>query len=78
MVKAPESSDENSETGADIVPPNHPGFGFMKGMLIISPGTDLTAPAYPDWGSYAEQKYGPDSELGKLLAAALGHANRGE
>jgi hypothetical protein len=40
----------------------------MKGMLAIVPGADLTDAAFPDWENYAENKYGPDSELGKLWA----------
>jgi hypothetical protein len=43
----------------------------MKGMLTIAPGVDLTDPAFPDWENYAENKYGPDSELGKLLAQVI-------
>ena len=28
----------------------HPAFGALRGMVTIMPGTDLTAPADPDWG----------------------------
>lgn len=28
----------------------HPLFGLQKGLVLIQPGTDLTAPADPDWG----------------------------
>jgi hypothetical protein len=30
--------------------PVHPLYGALKGMVRIMPGTDLTAPADPDWG----------------------------
>lgn len=29
----------------------HPLFGALKGMVRVAPGTDLTAPADPEWGS---------------------------
>ena len=28
----------------------HPLYGALKGLITIMPGTDLTAPADPDWG----------------------------
>ena len=28
----------------------HPGFGLMKDLTKIAPGTDLTAPTGADWG----------------------------
>ena len=31
----------------------HPIIGFLKGMITIAPGVDLTAPADPDWGEIA-------------------------
>jgi hypothetical protein len=31
-------------------PRRHPGFGLMKGLTTIAPGTDLTAPMGGDWG----------------------------
>ncbi len=31
----------------------HPLIGAMKGTVWIAPGTDLTAPADPDWGEVA-------------------------
>ena len=33
--------------------PRHPLIGAMKGTVWIAPGTDLTAPADPDWGDVA-------------------------
>lgn len=41
----------------------HPAFGCMKGMLTIPPGVDLTEPVLPEWGEYAEKKYGPGGKL---------------
>ncbi len=37
----------------------HPLFGWMKGTFMIAPGTDLTAPADPDWADIAEGKQTP-------------------
>ena len=34
-------------------PRRHPFFGWMKGMITISPGVDLTEPADPEWGKLA-------------------------
>jgi hypothetical protein len=34
----------------------HPVFGCMKGTITIAPGTDLTAPACPEWAELAEAK----------------------
>ena len=33
--------------------PRHPLVGWMKGMITIMPGTDLTEPADPDWAKIA-------------------------
>ncbi len=35
---------------AERKPRRHPGFGLMKGLTTIVPGTDLTAPLGGDWG----------------------------
>ena len=35
---------------SDLKPRRHPGFGLMKGLTTIAPGTDLTAPTGGDWG----------------------------
>lgn len=35
----------------ELMPRRHPGFGLMKGLTTIAPGTDLTAPTGGDWGS---------------------------
>jgi hypothetical protein len=31
----------------------HPMFGALKGLICVVPGTDLTEPADPEWGSNA-------------------------
>ena len=31
----------------------HPLFGFLRGLIRILPGTDLTQPADPEWGKDA-------------------------
>jgi hypothetical protein len=36
-----------------VVSKQHPLFGCMKGLMTIAPGTDLTAPALPEWGEVA-------------------------
>ena len=45
----------------------HPLFGWMKGTFTIAPGTDLTAPADPDWGDMA---WGTDAQGEKDKSAA--------
>ena len=67
---------EHSDEAPEVVAPRDPLFGFMKGMLTIPPGVDLTAPTCPDWEAYAEKKYGPDSELGKLWAKVVERENQ--
>ncbi|GIL02732.1 MAG: hypothetical protein BroJett030_26310 [Alphaproteobacteria bacterium] len=53
-------------------------FGCMKGTLSIPKGVDLTEPVWPDWETYIDDKFGPDSELGVLFAAAVKKYNAGE
>jgi hypothetical protein len=38
----------------------HPAIGALKGLLIIDPSLDLTAPALPEWADRIEEKYGPE------------------
>lgn len=40
--------------------PFHPAWGYMKGLVRIMPGTDLTQPADPEWADRLEAEYGPD------------------
>jgi hypothetical protein len=40
--------------------PFHPAYGFMKGLVRIMPGVDITQPADPDLADYVEAKYGPE------------------
>lgn len=40
-------------------PRRHPLFGWMKGTFTIVPGTDLTAPADPEWADIA---WGPEKD----------------
>lgn len=35
----------------------HPLYGALKGMVRIMPGTDLTAPADPEWADLIERDY---------------------
>jgi hypothetical protein len=41
--------------------PFHPAYGFMKGLVRIMPGTDLTQPADPDWADRLDAEYGPET-----------------
>jgi hypothetical protein len=41
--------------------PFHPLYGYMKGLIRIMPGTDLTEPADPELADYLDAKYGPES-----------------
>ena len=34
-------------------PRRHPGFGLMKGLMTVAPGTDLAAPTAGEWGGSA-------------------------
>lgn len=44
-------TDPGRGSAAEPEPRRHPGFGLMKGLTTIAPGTDLTAPTGGDWGS---------------------------
>jgi hypothetical protein len=49
QLKAASSGDE----------PFHPAWGYMKGLVRIMPGTDLTEPADPEWADRLAAEYGP-------------------
>ena len=40
--------------------PVHPAYGYMKGLVRVMPGTDLTRPADPEWADRLEAEYGAD------------------
>ena len=40
--------------------PFHPLYGFMKGLVRVMPGTDLTQPADPEWADRLDALYGPE------------------
>jgi hypothetical protein len=40
--------------------PFHPAWGYMKGLVRIMPGTDLTQPADPAWAARLDAEYGPE------------------
>ncbi len=48
--------------GAEVTgeTPFHPAYGFMKGLVRIAPGTDLTQPADPEWAHRLDAEYGPE------------------
>ncbi len=35
-------------------------YGFMKGLVRVMPGTDLTQPADPEWADRLDALYGPE------------------
>jgi hypothetical protein len=41
---------EAAVSPGELKPRRHPGFGLMKGLTTIAPGTDLTAPTGHAWG----------------------------
>ena len=40
--------------------PFHPLYGYMKGLVRIMPGTDLTKPADPEWADRLDAEYGSE------------------
>jgi hypothetical protein len=46
------------EQGAEE--PFHPLYGYMKGLVRIMPGVDITQPADPDLADYLDAKYARD------------------
>jgi hypothetical protein len=40
--------------------PFHPLYGYMKGLIRIMPGVDITQPADPDLADYLDAKYAAD------------------
>ena len=45
-------------------PRRHPLFGWLKGMVTVAPGTDLTQPADPEWGNAIWQNQRDANEEG--------------
>jgi hypothetical protein len=58
---APKHEDPQPESG-ESKRPVHPLIGWMKGMITIMPGTDLTQPADPDWAKIAWGEDGEDED----------------
>jgi hypothetical protein len=54
------SKADNAGEQAAEEKPFHPAYGFMKGLVRIMPGTDLTQPADPEWADRIEAEYGPE------------------
>jgi hypothetical protein len=52
------TKEDQTESADNHSAPHHPAFGFMKGLLTVAPGVDVTAPTCPHWEAYAEKKYG--------------------
>lgn len=55
-VRKPKASAPRSEEATPI----HPAYGFLRGLVRITPGTDLTQPADPELADYLDAKYGPE------------------
>lgn len=53
-VRGPNAKDDDGEK------PFHPAYGYMKGLVRIMPGVDITQPADPDLADYLDRKYGPE------------------
>lgn len=47
-------------TQSAVEKPFHPAYGFMKGLIRIVTGTDVTQPADPDWADRLDAEYGPE------------------
>ncbi|HZP61317.1 MAG TPA: hypothetical protein VFB27_13430 [Opitutaceae bacterium] len=56
-VRAPE---QPASRGGEEAP-FHPLYGYMKGLVRVMPGTDLTQPADPELADYLDAKYGPEN-----------------
>lgn len=54
-VRAPKAAGGEGEEK-----PFHPLYGYMKGLVRIMPGTDLTQPADPEWADRLDAEYGPE------------------
>ena len=46
--------------GEGVEKPFHPLYGYMKGLIRVMPGVDLTQPADPDWAARLDAEYGPE------------------
>ena len=40
--------------------PFHPLYGYMKGIIRVMPGVDVTQPADPEWAARLDEKYGKE------------------
>ncbi len=40
--------------------PFHPLYGYMKDLIRVMPGVDLTEPADPEWAARLDAEYGPE------------------
>lgn len=49
-----------AKAGEDEEKPFHPLWGYMKGLVRVMPGVDLTQPADPEWAARLDAEYGPE------------------
>ncbi|HEY5378623.1 MAG TPA: hypothetical protein VIJ78_03700 [Pseudolabrys sp.] len=40
--------------------PFHPLYGYMKGLIRVMPGVDITQPADPEWAARLDAEHGPE------------------
>ena len=58
-VHKPKKAADNAALSAGEKP-FHPLYGAMQGLVRVTPGTDLTAPADPQWAERLDAQYGPE------------------
>jgi len=54
-VRGPTQADERQSRQGQSC---HPAYGFMKGLVSVPSGTDLTAPADPAWADRLDAQHG--------------------
>lgn len=60
-----EPDSQPSMLSGEKAPRRHAFFGWMKGLVTIPAGTDLTKPADPEWGDIAWGEAGGTNETDK-------------
>ena len=57
-VRGPKPASERKQITHEK--PFHPLYGYMKGLVRVMPGTDLTQPADPEWADRLDTEFGPE------------------
>ena len=55
--RQPKRAGDSTKSGEKLF---HPLCGYMKGLVRVMPGTDLTRPADPEWADRLDAKYGKE------------------